>query len=254
MNVLFLLCILFSIISFTLSLKLKLLKKKIILKPSLSDVKIPELFTDDSEELSKAAIERIKKRVDVLLSVDSCKPSAKYILYAAGGVDGFEDLKELKLTNNTEDDLENIEDLLEDNKIIEIEVFRNHHFVIFKKNDDYLYLLQGFYQIYNLSEWLNNEEVMRPHWKIDDFFDAMTELLNSQTQENRMMEILRELFCPSYLITNQTKIEIFENWFKPWLPVTLRKVKYVNYNFTKKLSSKEKTFEDFIDSENRYFL
>ena len=75
----------------------------------------------------------------------------------------------LNLTNDINEDIQNIKAKLEENNIIQIEIKLNHQFDILKKNDTHLYLLQGFQNIYYLKEWMENKEVMKPHWKIDEF-------------------------------------------------------------------------------------
>ena len=199
------------------------------------------------------AINRLYNRISSFNNT-SCKVSAQYILYTIAGVDEKEDMSTLDLTNNINKNIRNIKNKLEENHIIQIEIKPNHHFVIFKKNDTHLYLLQGFQDIYYLKEWMENKEVMRPHWEIDKFFKAFSNLLDVNLKEKKMMDLLKVLFYPDYFSNDRKKIKQFEDWFDHKLPVHLVNVNYMKYKFINKGASKEDFHQDFIKAAKNYHV
>ena len=211
----------------------------------------PNIPNNKTEKFPYYAISRIIKRMSTFNNT-SCKVSAQYILYTIAGIDEKEDLNFLELTNNTDKDLQNIKDKINKNHIIQIEIKPNHHFIIFKKNDTHLYLLQGFQDIYYLKDWMKNEEVMKPHWTIDEFFETFKELLNVNTKIERMMELLRILFFPDYFSTDNEKIQKFNNWFNYRLPVYLINVNYVEYRFINKGVTSQEFHDDFLKAARNY--
>ena len=204
-----------------------------------------------TEKLSFYAINRLINRMSSFNDT-SCKISAQYILYTIAGIDKKEDLNCLKLTNNTREDLKNIKDKINKNQIVQIEIKPNHHFVIFKKNHTHLYLLQGFQDIYYLKDWMSNEEVMKPHWTIDNFFKTFKKLLNVNIQKEITMELLRELFYPDYFSKDNEKIDQFNNWFIHRLPVYLINVNYVDYRFINRGATSQEFHNDFLKASKSY--
>ena len=210
-----------------------------------------EISNNNAEKYSSYAINRLNKRMSSFNNT-SCKVSAQYILYTIAGIDEKEDLNFLNLTNNTDIDLQNIKNKINENNIIQIEIKPNHHFIIFKKNNTHLYLLQGFQDIYYLKDWMKNEEVMKPHWTIDKFFEVFRELLDVNIKSERMMVLLKELFYPDYFSTDSEKIKKFNDWFNYRLPVYLVNVNYVKYKFINKKATNKEFHQDFLEAARSY--
>ena len=219
----------------------------------------PILFLQKQDQMQYVdyayyAISRLYKRISTFNNT-SCKISAQYILYTIAGVDEKEDMNTLYLVNDIYKNIQNIKKKLIENNIIQIEIKPNHHFVIFKKNDTHLYLLQGFQDIYYLKEWMENKEVMKPHWKIDEFFKEFENLLNINSKEKNLMDLLKSLFYPDYFSNgNKNKIKKFEDWFKRKLPVYLVNVNFMKYNFINKGASQKDFHKDFIKAAKNYHV
>ena len=149
------------IIIFTFSLiKTIKIKNKISLKKNEDEI---------IEKLSSEAIKIINSHLSIY-NETSCLISSKLILTSICGIEKQEDLKKLNLTNNDNENLEEIRKLINNNYVVEIELMPDHHFIIFRKNRKELYLLNSFQNIFSLKDWMNNNLIMKPYLTIDNFF------------------------------------------------------------------------------------
>ena len=148
-------------------------------------------------------------------------------------------MKELNLTNNDNENLKNIRNLINNNKVIEIELMPNHHFVIFRKNSKELYLLNSFQNIFSLEEWMNNNLIMKPFLTIEKFFSIFKRLIDQMGSLNDREKAIIDLFLPKIFSKNKKKIKDIKKWFKGY-PIFINSVKYADYNF-----KEEENLNDF---------
>lgn len=204
----------------------------------LDQVEDPLKVTQDSEKLSEAAITRLIDRLEAIEST-SCKVTAKWILLTLAGVEEKDDLDTLTLSGNREDDLKNMRNLLDDNYLLQVEIKPNHHFILFKKNKEQLYLLQGFQDIFTVKQWMANRKVMEPVYTFDKFFSDFDKMLDPDTPIGEVMELLAEVFLPSFFTNRVDYQKKFINWFLYRMPVELVNVNYVKYNFSENQNDKD---------------
>ena len=182
-----------------------------------------------TEYLAEKAIERIKSRVQYLTDT-SCKVAAKFMLLAICDIKDKKQLPVLPLSGIFELDLLRIREKLEEGYVLQIEIRANHHFIIFKKNEKEMYLLQAFQDRFKLSEWIANEKVMAPYLTIDTFFEKMNTMLNPDTPRDKVEQMILDLFLPDFFTQDKKLIDSMLNYFKG-VPVTLVNVNYVKFNF-----------------------
>ena len=221
--------LLISTILIVKSIKIK--NVKILNKTSLKQNEI-------SENLSSLALKKILSHLTIY-NETSCLVSSKLILTSICGIEKQEDLKELNLTNNDNENLKNIRNLINNNKVIEIELMPNHHFVIFRKNSKELYLLNSFQNIFYLEEWMNNNLIMKPFLTIEKFFSIFKRLIDQMGSLNDREKAIIDLFLPKIFSKNKKKIKDIKKWFKGY-PIFINSVKYADYNF-----KEEENLNDF---------
>ena len=221
--------LLISTILIVKSIKIK--NVKILNKTSLKQNEI-------SENLSSLALKKILSHLTIY-NETSCLVSSKLILTSICGIEKQEDLKELNLTNNDNENLKNIRNLINNNKVIEIELMPNHHFVIFRKNSKELYLLNSFQNIFSLEEWMNNNLIMKPFLTIEKFFSIFKRLIDQMGSLNDREKAIIDLFLPKIFSKNKKKIKDIKKWFKGY-PIFINSVKYADYNF-----KEEENLNDF---------
>lgn len=196
--------LLISTILIVKSIKIK--NVKILNKTSLKQNEI-------SENLSSLALKKILSHLTIY-NETSCLVSSKLILTSICGIEKQEDLKELNLTNNDNENLKNIRNLINNNKVIEIELMPNHHFVIFRKNSKELYLLNSFQNIFSLEEWMNNNLIMKPFLTIEKFFSIFKRLIDQMGSLNDREKAIIDLFLPKIFSKNKKKLKILKNGLK----------------------------------------
>lgn len=203
---------------------------------------------------STLAIRRIKERVHFLEKDTSCKVAAKFILLAICDIKNKEQLPILKLTHDYKKDLQAIKDKLIDGYVLQIEIKSNHHFVIFKKNNSEMYLLQAFQDRFRLIEWLNNKEIMKPYLTIDEFFRRMKTMLNPNISRQVFEQTIIELFLPPIFTTDKKLIKRTLSYFNN-NHAKLIKVNYALFNFSNKYKGKafDKLF-NYVDKHYRILL
>ena len=184
-----------------------------------------------AEKNSELAINYIKKLVPVFNDT-SCKVSAKFILLAISSVYNKKDLKVLNLKrNDLEGNLQKIKDKILENYVLQIETRANHHFVVFRKNNQELYLLQSFKFLFILKEWINDEDIIKPYLTIDEFIDNFRIMLDfNSTKEERDNSIIK-LFLPPLFTNNKEIKRKLIKWFYG-NHVLLYNVNYVTYHFS----------------------
>jgi hypothetical protein len=179
--------------------------------------------------LAKIAIKRIKDRIQYLNDT-SCKVAAKFILLAISNIKDKSQLPILPLSGIVELDLAKIREKLEENYVLQIEIKANHHFIIFKKNDKDLYLLQAFQDRFKLRDWISNDKIMNSYLTIDEFFDKMRIMLNPDTPRATVDKLILEVFLPDIFTQDQELINSTLSYFSG-IPVSLVNVNYVSFNF-----------------------
>lgn len=175
------------------------------------------------------AIQRIKDRLFALRDT-SCKVAAKFMLLAICNVTKKEQLSVLPLTGIIELDLRKIREKVNEGYVLQIEIKANHHFIIFKKNDKDLYLLQAFQDRFMLKDWMSNPKIMKPYLTIDEFFDKMRIMLNPDTPIKEVEKMILDLFLPKEFTEDQKLIDSMLEYFGG-NPVTLVNVNYARFNF-----------------------
>ena len=218
---------------FQISKSIRINKKKF--KP----LTIGQTLSNDeiSEKLSDLAISKLYERLDVFTST-SCRCTAKFILLAIGGIRVYDSLKTLNLTHNTTQDLKAIREKLDENYIIQFEIRNNHHFIVFKKNSERLYLLQSFQGTYNLRDWMNSSKIMEPYLTIDEFFDTLYKLFEPKSL-TEMNDAIVKLFYPPEFGNDEKKRKSVIKWFYIGFQfsVKLINVNYTPYNFKQNQSN-----------------
>ena len=179
--------------------------------------------------IAEQAIQRIKDRLFALRDT-SCKVAAKFILLAICNVTEKEQLSVLPLSGITELDLRKIKEKVNEGYVVQIEIKANHHFIIFKKNDKDLYLLQAFQDRFMLKDWMGNSKIMKPFLTIDEFFDKMRIMLNPDTPIRVVEDMILDLFLPEEFTEDQKLIDSMLDYFGG-NPVTLVNVSYAKFNF-----------------------
>ena len=204
------------------------LKKKKNLKTNYLNFNSTEEFAEINSEL---AIKRIKELVPKLNDT-SCKVSAKFILLAISSVYSKKDLPVLKLKRgDLNGNLEKIREKINQNYILQIETRANHHFVVFRKNNEELYLLQSFKFLFILKEWINDEDIIKPYLTIDEFIDNFRIMLDFNSTKNERDNAIIKLFLPPLFTNNQVIKFKLIRWFYG-NHVKLYNVNYVTYNFS----------------------
>ena len=221
--------LLISTILIVKSIKIK--NVKILNKTSLKQNEI-------SENLSSLALKKILSHLSIY-NETSCLVSSKLILSSICGIEKQEDLKELNLTNNDNENLKNIRNLINNNKVVEIKLLPDHHFIIFRKNSKELYLLNSFQNIFSLEEWMNNNLIMKPFLTIEKFFSIFKRLIDQMGSLNDREKAIIDLFLPKIFSKNKKKIKDIKKWFKGY-PIFINSVKYADYNF-----KEEENLNDF---------
>lgn len=226
-STLFLLTLLFNI---TLSSKLKS-RKSTTLTP----------FID-------VALNRIQRNVWVLQST-SCKVAAKFALLTLCNITDEDQLPLLNLIDDYKDSLRLIREKVMLGYVVHIEIKANHHFIIFKKNNSALYLLQAFQDRFKLKEWVSNKAIMAPYLTIDQFFTKMDTLLNANTSRKVINQTLIALFLPPIFTTSPELIKSTLAYFDNY-PVALVKANYSLFNFGMKYTGDElKAFFHEVDQQ-----
>ena len=182
-----------------------------------------------TEYLADKAIERIKSRIQYLTDT-SCKVAAKFMLLTICGIKDKKQLPVLPLSGIFELDLLRIREKLEEGYVLQIEIRSNHHFIIFKKNEREMYLLQAFQDRFKLRDWIANEKIMSPYLTVETFFDKMSTMLNPDTPRDKVEQMILDLFLPDIFTKDQKLIDSMLSYFKG-RPVTLVNVNYVKFNF-----------------------
>ena len=190
-----------------------------------------------SEKLSSLALKKILSHLS-LYNETSCLVSSKLILTTICGIEKQKDLKELNLTDNDNENLKEIKNLINNNKVIEIELMPDHHFIIFRKNSKELYLLNSFQHIFSLEEWMNNDLIMKPYLSIDNFFSIFKKLIDQMGSLNDREKAIIDLFLPNIFTKDKKKIKSIKKWFKGF-PIFISSVKYADYNFKEELDLKD---------------
>ena len=191
-----------------------------------------QLPLNTTEYLADKAIQRIKNRIQYLTDT-SCKVAAKFMLLAICDIKDKKQLPVLPLSGIYELDLLRIREKLEEGYVLQIEIRSNHHFIIFKKNEREMYLLQAFQDRFKLKEWIANEKVMSPYLTVETFFDKMSTMLNPDTPRDKVEQMILDLFLPDFFTKDQKLIDSMLDYFKG-RPVTLVNVNYVKFNFAVK--------------------
>ena len=229
------------LISYIISLKLKTKNQK-----KFTPVEVGKEINHDliSEALSSTALHVIYSRASSL-NETSCRMTAQMILLAICGIRDMEEISVLNLTNNNKENLNNIRNKLMKNYVIEIELRTNHHFIILKKNREELYLLQGFQDIFNLTDWISDKDIMKPYLKIDEFFDKMEFVLNTNNNYTQKIETITDLLFPKIFSKNKKKKNKIKNWFRG-NNIKLVAVDYCSYNFEE--TEKNHQFDNVLDA------
>ena len=199
-----------------------------------------------SETLSDLALKRLYHRLKYF-NETSCKKTATFVMLSIGGVTGEDSLKTLTLSKkNITFNMKNIRILLNRNNIVQIELSKNHHFVIFKKNYKDLYLIHSFENVINIRDWMNDENIMKPYLTFDDFFNNFEKLFvykNKKEKENAILNLFYPNVYGKYNEEDKNKIL---NWFKD--EIKLINVYYVPFTFNQNQNNK-----DFINFYNEVF-
>lgn len=204
-----------------------------------------------AEKLSSEAIKIINSHLSIY-NETSCLISSKLILTSICGIEKQEDLKKLNLTNNDNENLEEIRKLINNNYVVEIELMPDHHFIIFRKNRKELYLLNSFQNIFSLKDWMNNNLIMKPYLTIDNFFSNFKTLINQFSEKKKRESAIINLFLPNIFSKDKKKIKNIKKWFEDF-PIFINSVKYASYNFkdNKNLTEFQKIFEN---ADIKYYL
>ena len=210
---------------------------------NLKNVKVLNNNNDEkeneiSEKLSSLALKKILSHLSIY-NETSCLVSSKLILSSICGIEKQNDLKELNLTDNDNDNLKKIRNLINNNKVVEIKLLPDHHFIIFRKNSKELYLLHSFQNIFTLEEWMNNDLIMKPFLTIDNFFSIFKKLIDQMGSLNVREKAIIDLFLPNIFTKDKKKIKSIKKWFKGF-PIFISSVKYADYNF-----KEEQNLNDF---------
>ena len=158
-----------------------------------------------AEKLSSEAIKIINSHLSIY-NETSCLISSKLILTSICGIEKQEDLKKFNLTNNDNENLEEIRKLINNNYVVEIELMPDHHFIIFRKNRKKLYLLNSFQNIFSLKDWMNNNLIMKPYLTIDNFFSNFKTLINQFSEKKKRENAIINLFLPNIFSKDKKKI------------------------------------------------
>ena len=201
------------------------------------------------KNIADEAVERIKRRIDAVSST-SCRVSAKYMLLAIGGITDKEQMPRLNLTGTYELDLEKIREKVMEGYVVQVEIRPNHHFVIFKRNNKQLYLLQGFQDMFMLKDWISNKKIMKPYLTIDEFFEKMRTMINPDTPREIVDKTIIELFLPPIFTESKSIKKAMLKYFS-WAPVTLVNVFYVKYNFG--IQSKGEKFKNLFKAVDKHY-
>ncbi len=204
-----------------------------------------------AEKLSSEAIKIINSHLSIY-NETSCLISSKLILTSICGIEKQEDLKKLNLTNNDNENLEEIRKLINNNYVVEIELMPDHHFIIFRKNRQELYLLNSFQNIFSLKDWMNNNLIMKPYLTIDNFFSNFKTLINQFSEKKKRESTIINLFFSNIFSKDKKKIKNIKKWFEDF-PIFINSVKYASYNFkdNKNLTEFKKIFEN---ADIKYYL
>ena len=214
--------------------------------------KIGEPFDNNTliEKMSDLALKKLYYNLPSF-NETSCRITAKFILMSIGGIENDEEMKKLNLSkNNLTLNLYNIKVLLNKNYIVQIEIRRNHHFIIFRKNSKELYLLQSFQDLYTLKDWMSNKKIMKPYLTIDDFFEKMKIIYNPNSSKEKIDKNIVDLFMPNFFIDDKEKINKLIHWFH----VTKNKlvnVYYTPFNFEQ--NQKSKKFKKYFKIVNNNY-
>ena len=185
-----------------------------------------------AEKNSEFAINYIKKLVPVFNDT-SCKVSAKFILLAISSVYNKKDLKVLNLKrNDLEGNLQKIKEKILENYVLQIETRANHHFIVFRKNNNELFLLQSFKYLFILRDWIYDQDIMKPYLTINEFIDNFRIMLDFNSTKKERDDALIKLFLPPIFTEREGIINKFINWFYGD-HVLLYNVNYVPYKFSK---------------------
>ena len=227
------------LILFQISKSIRINKKKF--KP----LTIGQTLSNDeiSEKLSDLAISKLYERLDVFTST-SCRCTAKFILLAIGGIRVYDSLKTLNLTHNITEDLKSIREKLDENYIIQFEIRNNHHFIVFKKNSERLYLLQSFQGTYNLRDWMNSSKIMEPYLTIDNFLNYLNDILDPNIDFHLRNYALYSLFLPKEMSPTKKMKKKIATWFGIY-KIELIHVTYQSYNF--KENQEMNDFDELLD-------
>ena len=156
------------------------------------------------EKLSSEAIKIINSHLSIY-NETSCLISSKLILTSICGIEKQEDLKKVNLTNNDNENLEEIRKLINNNYVVEIELMPDHHFIILRKNRKELYLLNSFQNIFSLKDWMNNNLIMKPYLTIDNFFSNFKALINQFSEKKKEKMQLLIYFYRIFLVKIKRK-------------------------------------------------
>lgn len=194
------------------------------------------------------AIKRIKDRINQMHST-SCRISTRFMFLTISDIQYPEELNKLKLSSSIEQNVNNIRQLVNSGKVIHISIRPDHHFIILKKNDEDLYLLQGFQNRFYLKDWIFNDMVMKPYLTIQKFFDYFEKLLQT-TLVKRRNELLLDIFYPKFFSDDKNKIDFFLSFFNK-KKIILTDVEYSDFDFDVK--EKGEIFRDLFNKVNKRF-
>ena len=196
-----------------------------------------------SETLSSLALKRLYHRLEIF-NYTSCAMTAKFILLAITGIHDYKNHKYINLTQNITENLENIREKINQNYVLQLEITPNHHFIVFKKNNTHIYILQGFQDTYTLRDWMKNEKIMEPYLTIDNFLLYLYNILDPNIDFHLRNYALYSLFLPKeFSPTKKMKKKII-NWFGLY-KIELIHVSYQSYNF--KENQEMNDFDELLD-------
>ncbi|MCQ2816407.1 MAG: hypothetical protein MJ252_03985 [archaeon] len=221
--------------------------KKLQEKGEISKHKSQEYLQKNSDK----SIELLKEGLPAL-SGTSCKVAAKYVLFTLGDIQKESDRHYLNLTDNTQENLENMEELLKDGYILQIEVKPNHHFVIFLENGENLYLMQAFQDIFRLKDWIYDEVSSLP-MDLKEFMKLFKGALDPTNDEDTFHSYLLQLFLPHSMWEDFDKVNGLFNWFGSRRYLTIVKVDYVKYDF-KNTPGKLQFVSQFHKVDHSFFI
>ena len=197
-----------------------------------------------SETLSDLALKRLYNRLKYF-NETSCRRTATFVMLSIGGVTGPESLKSLALSknNNITFDMRNIRILLNRNNIVQIELSKNHHFVIFKKNSKDLYLIHSFQNVISIRDWMNDENIMKPYLSFDEFFDNFEKFFVYNNKEEKEKAVLNLFYPDVYGKYNEKDKNKVLDWFK-------NKIKLINVYYVPFTFNQNQNNRDFINFYN----